>query len=436
MSRNYVFSLALAVGIMCCPLAQADQPSLDKLEQSAQEAYDQGKFRKAEISWGKAVRTLEDNGQKDSFFETCLKRLGQTYKKLERSVEAYQTLMRAWEICNAAGIQDSELAQELSDLSTTYRPIDVSELGAGTATALKKANVTSVCIIKTSTGNKLQIDLPDHYENQFDNDSVDGISLEKQVTVDLDEDSNGIVTLTNIKGFKIHAKEKNMWVNLLQTVIKPADAQGEHPAEVTAGKMGVTKTVSASLPANGFEPLGGVLKQARAMMTPLLVKFNFPGASQQANTVTTGPGTNAGGTVPGAATVSTSTSTAASSPMIHDAASSISPVTAGTTTTMSTSISGTSTTTSASSLTAHDALMTMPRAATMATTPSTTTPGTTTTSTTTPSTTTPGTTIPSTTTPSTTTTSATEPAAMNTTAAKTIDEPPASLPSGIGSLTP
>jgi hypothetical protein len=322
MARNFALSIALVLGIICCPLAQADSPSLDKLEQSAQEAFDQGKFKKAEISWGKAVKTLEDNGQKDSFFETCLKRLGQTYRKLARSVEAYQTLMRAWEICNAAGIQDTELAQELADLSTSYRPIDVAELGAGAATALKKANVTSVCLIKTNDGNKLQIDLPDRYEKQLDNDSVDGIALEKQVTVDLDEDASGIVTLTNIKGFKIHSKEKNMWVNLLQTVIKPADTQGEHPAEVTAGKMGVTKTVSASLPANGFEPLGGVLKQARAMVTPLLMKFSFPGAMPPADAKTTAPGgdVGAGPTAPVAGTASTTSATTTSAATANSAA--------------------------------------------------------------------------------------------------------------------
>jgi len=41
--------------------------------------------------------------------------------------------------------------------------------------------------------------------------------------------------------------------------------QGSFPADVTAGKMGVTKTVSAMLPLKGFEPLAGKLKQLKEM---------------------------------------------------------------------------------------------------------------------------------------------------------------------------
>jgi hypothetical protein len=339
----------------------ADPLPTDKLSESAQKAFDQGKFKKAADAWIRAVKTLEDGGQRDLFFESCLKRLGQAYRRLQLTADAYKTLKQAFDICNALGVEDKELASELSELSTAYRPVDVTQLGPETAAAFKKANVTEVGLLRASDNAKMQVNLEDRFEKHLDNDTVDGIALEKKITVDVDEASDGTVSMLNIKGFKIHAKEKNIWVNLLQAVIKPADAQGQHPAEVTAGKMGVTKTVSASLPAKGYQPLAELLAQLRAMVTPMPVRFasvgvdpvgastqstlktnleplnpakvtgepetpgaatapETPGASAiatttTASTTTTGTGTGAGaGAGTTAATTTTATTTAASAP--------------------------------------------------------------------------------------------------------------------------
>jgi hypothetical protein len=252
------------------PDAVAEDPEvLAKLNESAQQAFDHGKYRKAEAAWNRTVKAIQDNGEKDTFLESCLKRLGQTYRRLERSVDAYRALSQALDMCRALSLQDTELASELSELSKVYRAVDVAQLGEGTAKALGKANVTSIGLIKTSLGTKMQVDLPEKFERHLDNDSVDALAFDKSVTLDLSEDVDGTVNLRNIKGMRIHAKEPNLWVNLLQAVIKPEDKDGAHPADVTAGKMGVTKTVSASLPAKGFEPVTGLVKQLHAMETPI-----------------------------------------------------------------------------------------------------------------------------------------------------------------------
>ncbi len=62
----------------------ADPLPTDKLSESAQKAFDQGKFKKAADAWIRAVKTLEDGGQRDLFFESCLKRLGQAYRPWRR----------------------------------------------------------------------------------------------------------------------------------------------------------------------------------------------------------------------------------------------------------------------------------------------------------------------------------------------------------------
>jgi hypothetical protein len=154
--------------------------------------------------------------------------------------------------------------------------VDVTQLGPETASAFKKASVTDVGLIRGSDKSQMLVSLEDRYEKKLDNDAVDAVGLDKQVSVDISEADDGTVSMTNIKGFRIHAKEKDLWVNLLGAVIKPADAQGQHPADVTAGKMGVTKTVSLSLPAKGFEPLNELLTQLKAMSTPLQVRFASP----------------------------------------------------------------------------------------------------------------------------------------------------------------
>jgi hypothetical protein len=268
--------LAVYLSASCCSRAICDDESLVKLNQTAQTAFDQGKFKKAQLTWTAAIHGLEDNGQKDSFLELCLKRLGQSYMRLEQCVDAYQALSRAKDMCLALGLQDEELQNELLQLSRVYRFIDPAELGEGTAIALKKANVTSVSLIKTGEKSRMQVDLPERFEKQLEDSSVDSLSFDKQVTLEVEELADGTVSLKNIKGLKIHAKELKMWVSLLQATIKPEDDQGAYPADVTAGKMGVTKTVSAVLPHKGFEPLSGILKQLRTMSAPPPVVTEVP----------------------------------------------------------------------------------------------------------------------------------------------------------------
>jgi hypothetical protein len=266
-------ALAMNVGVFCllascCSTASGEEQPLVKLSYTAQTAFEQGKFKKAQTIWSTTIHGLEDNGQNDSFLELCLKRLGQSYMRLENRIEAFHALTRARDMCTALGLQDDELQNELLQLSKIYRSVDPLELGEGTAKALQKANVTSVSLMKTGDASKMQVDLPEKFEKSVEDNSIDSLSFDKQVTLDVEELPDGTVLLKNIKGLKLHAKEYKLWVNLLQATISPEDANGSYPAAVTAGKMGVTKTVTAVLPHKGFEPLAGVLKQLRAMSNP------------------------------------------------------------------------------------------------------------------------------------------------------------------------
>ncbi len=53
-----------------------------------------------------------------------------------------------------------------------------------------------------------------------------------------------------------------MWVNLLGVNFGKAKETGERDAAITAGKMGVTKTVTQSIKPDLFQPIGIVRRQA------------------------------------------------------------------------------------------------------------------------------------------------------------------------------
>ncbi|MGP2435647.1 hypothetical protein ACTUQ0_15685, partial [Listeria monocytogenes] len=70
--------------------------------------------------------------------------------------------------------------------------------------------VTDVGLMRASDGSKMQVNLEEKFEKHLDNDAVDGIQLDKRVTVDINEAADGTVSMSNIKGFRIHAKEVNI----------------------------------------------------------------------------------------------------------------------------------------------------------------------------------------------------------------------------------
>jgi len=284
-------------------LCQDAQP--DKNTLAAQKAFDKGQYRTAEKAWLKVLSALESDETKDQSYALCLKRLGQTYAQMGYLPQSEQYLKRAMNAYQDLGTPDTEIVDSLNELYKTYRPVEIDGLGKDAVDALKKATYTTMGLFKTDKGSKIQIELPDKLEQDLDNDAVDKISLEKKVSIDISEDADGTVKLSNIKGLKVHAKSPNLWVTLIESMIKPADPDGNREAAVTAGKMGIEKTVSTKMPPEAFAPIAGILSQIKAFGTALLTP---PAAFAKPTSSTTPPDASSAAT---STTSSTSPTTSA-----------------------------------------------------------------------------------------------------------------------------
>lgn len=233
---------------------------IQRYTKQAEQAFKDEFYKKAESSWLNVIKELQKNEQENQELANALKRLGETYTKEQKFEEAEATLKRSTQLYEKLGTPDQEVAQDLVDLGKAYKPVDTSCLGQNACEILKEANLKSVVLLKTDKGNKVQIKLPQRFTKKIaDSPDVDQVGLEKTVTFDIEETPDGTIRVSNIKGLKVHA---HMWVTLQESQLK-RNAQGERVADITAQKMGISKTVSATLPALAYEPIDGLIKQFR-----------------------------------------------------------------------------------------------------------------------------------------------------------------------------
>lgn len=145
--------------------------------------------------------------------------------------------------------------------------VDLNLLGAASAEALRN-NSAQVSINPGDGGYSVRISMPSKLEHAFGSPKLDQFALDKEVTFNLSEASDGSVHLSNIKGFKIHSVEKQMWVNLYAVDFGAPDAQGQHESVISAGKMGVVKQVPTSISSRTFEPIAGIIASVHGATAP------------------------------------------------------------------------------------------------------------------------------------------------------------------------
>lgn len=276
--------LALLVAIAGSAQLSANCEELSKAQkfsQSAQDAFDNQRFAKAEQQWVRALSALDTDGVKDATYATILKKLGNTARKRDRYADAADYYKRAEEIYQTLGAPDPELITAKAELSAVYKLVDADKLGKTASDALKKKNaVIDMC--KTDGGSHVHITVPDRIEEHIDGDpSIDGVAIETDVTFDVIENGDGSTKFSNIKGFRMHSVEKDMWVNLLEVVLKGMSDSGKRQASVTAGKMGVTRTVEATLPSEASEPIDGFLSEMKSFALPVEAPPSTPSATTE-----------------------------------------------------------------------------------------------------------------------------------------------------------
>ncbi|HEY9775902.1 MAG TPA: tetratricopeptide repeat protein [Planktothrix sp.] len=263
MKTKLIPVLALVTLFSAQPIVQAEDSSeqptaYDRYAKAAQKCFGKGQYKQAELLWNRTLTAMEEDGVNNCTLADAHKRLGETLLKEGKYPEADADLKRAADIYKSLAIEDSELVGDETMLAEQYRAVNMSLLGKLAVEALTKASMTSFCLIKRANGaNHVQIQLPDRYNKLTNNKDIDELGFDKIVTFDIASLPDGSVKIDNIKGFRVHA---GMWVTILQSVFRPAEA-GQHIAEVTAGKMGVTKMVQAHLSDEHYAPINGLVAQ-------------------------------------------------------------------------------------------------------------------------------------------------------------------------------
>ncbi|MBC7999844.1 MAG: hypothetical protein IAF58_17955 [Leptolyngbya sp.] len=294
--------------------AEGENPKFDKAAKTAQTATDAGDFKKAELGWTKALQTLEASGEApaDANLEMTLKRLAQAMRQNGKYMESLVYLKRAADTSNKLSLNDNELVTESGELCKFCRLIDPDKLGPNAAKVIKE-NKASLTVVKDKDGQLLvTVTIPDRIEHKTGNDKVDQIAMEKAVTFNLTDSSDGTVQVANIKGFKIHSVEKQMWVNLLGVNFAKPGADGSRDAAVTAGKMGVTKTVTKTIDGDLYQPIACFVQESRLFGQPLDIAIVTNGAAPASVTTTTTtsavsvPASDSSTTTTGSSTTTTS----------------------------------------------------------------------------------------------------------------------------------
>lgn len=155
----------------------------------------------------------------------------------------------------------------LSGQAALADQVDLNLLGAASADALRN-NGAQINMTPSDDGYSVRISMPSKLEHGFGSPKLDQFSLDKEVTFKLSENPDGSVHLSNIKGFKIHSVEKQMWVNLYGVDFGAPDAQGQHESVISAGKMGVVKQVPTSISPRTYEPVAGIIASIHGGTSP------------------------------------------------------------------------------------------------------------------------------------------------------------------------
>ncbi|MBX9951319.1 MAG: hypothetical protein K2Y39_19275 [Candidatus Obscuribacterales bacterium] len=346
--------------------AEGENPKFEKAKTTAQAATDASEWKKAETNWGKCLDALEAQGEAtpDANLELTLKRLAQACRQNGDYGDGMAYLQRAVDVAAKLSLSDPDLQTEANELGKFCRVIDPGKLGKDAEKLIRDNKATIIVVKDKDEGNFIvTVTIPNRIENNTGDDKVDQIAMEKIVTLNLNEGTDGTVAATNIKGFKIHVVEKKMWVNLLAAKFAKPNETGARDVAITAGKMGVTKTVTQSVDANFYQPVAAFVEETKLFGTPTDIATGATPAtsatatSSTSSTSSTFQSTGSGTTVPagGSTAVTSTTTTTTSAAEISVPATSVTPAATTTTTTTTTTSTLTPTTDSSTTSSASTA---------------------------------------------------------------------------------
>ncbi len=312
--KRTAISLSILGLIAFTPAFADGDPKFEKAKTTAQAATDAAEWKKAETNWLKCLACLEAQGEAtpDANLELTLKRLAQANRQAGDYGDGQTFLQRAIEIANKINLSDPDLQTESNELCKFCRVIDPAKLGVDAEKLIRDNKATIVVVKDKNEGSFIvTVSIPNRIENTTGDDKVDSIAMEKSVTLNLTEGADGTVQAQNIKGFKIHVVEKKMWVNLLGVNFGKPNETGARDAAITAGKMGVTKTVTKSIDGKMFQPVAAFVDETKLFGTPtdIATTGTTPAATTTLTTTSTGSTVTPAGTTSTTGTTTTSVTT-------------------------------------------------------------------------------------------------------------------------------
>lgn len=262
-SRNCInLSLALSLGL-CLTFQQgalAQESKLDRMDATAQSAFEQGDYKRASTSFNKLLTELnKDIDSLDKDAQTArkqqamktMRRLGQCALAQKDFVSATDLLNKAREASVELAQADSDLDKAFAELSANYREIDPSTLGTEASAALKEVGASKIGVAKTDGGEHIEVTLSEKVVKPINAPGVSHVGFDKTIAFDFNETPDGTVQISNISGLKAKVK---VWVDIIASKLS-LDAEQKPVAQVTGAKMGISQSVSTKLPDEIYQPI-------------------------------------------------------------------------------------------------------------------------------------------------------------------------------------
>lgn len=233
--------------------------------EKGQEQLNSGNLNGAVSYFQRALKAAQRMDNNDRILELNYRKLGQAYYQKEDFAKAFDSLSSGLALCEKLGIRDSLLEDALTKVSPNYKAIEMSIFPDDIVKQMRNAGVQKITAAKQDAGHLITFDLADKYTKAIGNDDVSDMGFAKKVSFQFLEKDGESWQISGMKG--LTAKAKGMWVNLMQTML--SGGGGAPKAEVTAGKMGIQKTVNVDLPNDIYGTARGILMNlSKAIQSP------------------------------------------------------------------------------------------------------------------------------------------------------------------------
>lgn len=245
----------------------AADPKWKQCMADARNYQQQGKSAQAANSWFRALtqaKKAQGNENDIQHMQACSnKMLAKIYIERGDYLKADGYLADAKAGYQKCSIVDPELDPIAKDLAKHYKTIPFDKLGDRVNSDLKEAGVTKISVFRKEDRDLIVIELLQKFIKPIKSEEVPKIAFAKKVSFEYFNRNNGEYQVSKIQGLTVLAK--TLWVNLLESLLKVPDTTGAK-AEVTAGKLGRTKTVVVNVPPDLYDPVKEILDNLRTQI--------------------------------------------------------------------------------------------------------------------------------------------------------------------------